>query len=70
MASLRARSAPGAWRDALASYEEVLAHQSVAKHPERDRSGRELVRITEWKMARGVWRARNLILVRGKAGAS
>lgn len=27
----------------------------------------ELVRITEWKMARGVWRARNLVLVRGNA---
>ena len=26
---------------------------------------RELVRVTEWKMARGVWRARNLALVRG-----
>jgi hypothetical protein len=25
----------------------------------------ELVRITEWKMARGVWRAPNLVLVRG-----
>jgi hypothetical protein len=25
----------------------------------------ELARITEWKMARGVWRARNLVLVRG-----
>jgi hypothetical protein len=25
----------------------------------------ELVRITEWKMARGVWRAPNLILVKG-----
>jgi hypothetical protein len=25
----------------------------------------ELVRVTEWKMARGVWRARNLVLVRG-----
>ncbi len=25
----------------------------------------ELVRLTEWKMARGVWRARNLVLVRG-----
>jgi hypothetical protein len=25
----------------------------------------ELVRLTEWKMARGVWRAPNLILVRG-----
>ncbi len=28
-------------------------------------SHEELVRITEWKMARGVWRARNLVLVRG-----
>jgi hypothetical protein len=25
----------------------------------------ELVRLTEWKMARGVWRGRNLALVRG-----
>lgn len=25
----------------------------------------ELVRVTEWKMARGEWRARNLVLVRG-----
>jgi uroporphyrinogen-III synthase len=27
----------------------------------------ELVRVTEWKMARGVWRARNLGLVKGNA---
>ena len=27
----------------------------------------ELVRVTEWKMARGVWRAPNLVLVRGNA---
>ena len=27
----------------------------------------ELVRVTEWKMARGVWRARNLVLVKGNA---
>src|SRR5688500_3838539 len=25
----------------------------------------EIVKIAEWKMARGVWRARNLALVRG-----
>ena len=25
----------------------------------------ELVRVTEWKMKRGAWRARNLVLVRG-----
>ncbi|HEU0016206.1 MAG TPA: hypothetical protein VFQ45_21180 [Longimicrobium sp.] len=27
----------------------------------------EMVRVTEWKMARGIWRARNLALVRGNA---
>ena len=27
----------------------------------------ELVQLTEWKMARGVWRAPNLVLVRGNA---
>jgi hypothetical protein len=27
----------------------------------------ELVRLTEWKMSRGVWRAPNLVLVRGNA---
>lgn len=30
----------------------------------------ELVRVTEWKMARGVWRQRNLMLVRSNAPAS
>jgi hypothetical protein len=30
----------------------------------------ELVRLTEWKMARGVWRAPNLALVRGNAPAA
>jgi hypothetical protein len=30
----------------------------------------ELVRLTEWKMARGVWRAPNLILVRGNAAGT
>ena len=29
----------------------------------------ELVRLTEWKMARGVWRARNLVLVKGNDAA-
>ena len=33
------------------------------KHATHD----ELVRATEWKMARGVWRARNLVLVRGNS---
>jgi hypothetical protein len=32
----------------------------LATHP-------ELVRLTEWKMARGEWRARNLVLVRGNS---
>ncbi|MHB1223594.1 MAG: hypothetical protein ACYC2G_06035 [Gemmatimonadaceae bacterium] len=30
----------------------------------------ELVRLTEWKMARGVWRAPNLVLVRGNEPAA
>ena len=69
------------WRDALASYPDVVAAQGVAKLAERDAWYRdelpgaiasrrkphvtlaELVRVTEWKMARGVWRARNLVLV-------
>jgi hypothetical protein len=29
----------------------------------------ELVRLTEWKMARGIWRPRNLALVRGNDAA-
>ena len=29
----------------------------------------ELVKLTEWKMARGVWRAPNLVLVKGNAAA-
>ena len=29
----------------------------------------EMVRITEWKMARGIWRPRNLALVRGNDAA-
>ncbi|HEX8244598.1 MAG TPA: hypothetical protein VF541_13925 [Longimicrobium sp.] len=29
----------------------------------------ELVRVTEWKMARGIWRPRNLALVRGNDAA-
>jgi hypothetical protein len=30
----------------------------------------EMVRVTEWKMARGIWRARNLALVRGNDPAA
>ena len=71
------------WHDALASYEDVVSRQRVARLAELDRWYRdelpgaiaardkphithaELVRLTEWKMARGVWRAPNLVLVRG-----
>jgi hypothetical protein len=71
------------WKDALASYEEVVARQRVAPLADLDRWYRdalpdaiaartpphathaELVKAAEWKMARGVWRARNLVLVRG-----
>jgi hypothetical protein len=30
----------------------------------------EMVRVTEWKMARGIWRPRNLALVRGNDPAA
>ena len=71
------------WKNALASYDDVVAAQRVKPLVELDRwyrnelpgaiDGRahphvthgEIVKLTEWKMARGVWRARNLVLVRG-----
>jgi hypothetical protein len=39
----------------------------VRARPTRHVTLPELVRVTEWKMARGVWRAPNLVLVRGNA---
>jgi hypothetical protein len=83
MGSLWLNASTAAWRDALASYDDVVARQGVARLAELDRWYRdelpgaisarrsphvthdELVRLTEWKMARGVWRAPNLVLVRG-----
>ena len=83
MGSLWLNNSTSAWRDALASYDDIVARQGVARLGELDRWYRhelpgaiaarrsphvthdELVRLTEWKMARGVWRAPNLILVRG-----
>jgi hypothetical protein len=83
MGSLWLNASTAAWQDALASYDDVVARQGVARLAELDRWYRdelpgaisarrsphithdELVRLTEWKMARGVWRAPNLILVRG-----
>ena len=71
------------WKRALASYDDVVARQGVARLAGLDAWYRdelpgaitararphvthaELVKVTEWKMARGVWRARNLVLVRG-----
>ena len=38
---------------------------AIASRAERHVTHEELVHITRWKMARGVWRARNLVLVRG-----
>ena len=63
------------WKDALASYDDVVAAQRVKPLVELDRWYRdelpgaiaarahphvthgEIVKLTEWKMARGVWRA-------------
>src|SRR5215213_3430836 len=38
---------------------------SLAKRRPRSATLAELVKLTEWKMARGVWRAPNLVLVKG-----
>jgi hypothetical protein len=49
-------------------YREDLADAVVGRKPAHVTLD-ELVKITEWKMARGVWRARNLALVRSNAPA-
>ncbi|HWK90326.1 MAG TPA: hypothetical protein VNP72_10030 [Longimicrobium sp.] len=85
MSDLWTNDAPDAWRQALESYDDVIARQAVKPLPELERWYREefpaaiaarepahithaeMVRVTEWKMARGIWRARNLALVRGNA---
>lgn len=38
---------------------------AIANRRHRHATLAELVRLTEWKMARGVWRAPNLVLVKG-----
>lgn len=45
-------------------YRHDLPGLVAARRPAHVTHG-ELVRVTEWKMARGIWRARNLALVRG-----
>ena len=45
-------------------YRDELPGLIAARHPAH-LTHSELVRLTEWKMARGVWRAPNLVLVRG-----
>jgi len=44
-------------------YHEELPDLIAARKPAHVTHG-ELVRVTEWKMARGAWRGRNLVLVR------
>jgi hypothetical protein len=41
--------------------------KSIARRRKGHVTLTELVKITKWKMSRGVWRARNLALVRGNA---
>jgi predicted flap endonuclease-1-like 5' DNA nuclease len=43
---------------------------AVAKRRPRHATLAELVKLTEWKMARGVWRAPNLVLVKGNDAES
>jgi hypothetical protein len=49
-------------------YREELPETIAAREPAHI-TGAELARLTEWKMARGVWRARNLVLVRANEDA-
>jgi len=42
---------------------------AIAKRRPRHATHAELVQLTEWKMARGVWRAPNLVLVKGNDAA-
>lgn len=54
----------------LPELEQWYAHElpgRIAARRPRHLTHAELVRVTEWKMARGVWRARNLALVKGNA---
>ena len=50
-------------------YREALPAAIAGRVPARCTHA-ELVRLTEWKMARGVWRGRNLALVRGNDPAA
>jgi hypothetical protein len=50
-------------------YHRDLGAAIVARHAPHVTSA-ELVKLTEWKMARGVWRAPNLILVRANPSES
>lgn len=45
-------------------YRDVLP-EAIAKRRPSHATHAELVKLTEWKMARGVWRAPNLVLVKG-----
>ncbi|MFL5618421.1 MAG: hypothetical protein ACJ79A_08515 [Gemmatimonadaceae bacterium] len=45
-------------------YRDELSSTIEKRHP-RHVTLAELVKLTEWKMARGVWRAPNLVLVKG-----
>jgi hypothetical protein len=45
-------------------YREELPNAVASRRPQHATLA-ELVKLTEWKMARGVWRAPNLVLVKG-----
>jgi hypothetical protein len=61
-----ARQAVAALPDLDRWYREELPDAVASREPAHVTLP-ELVRLTEWKMARGVWRAPNLVLVRGNA---
>ena len=43
---------------------------AIASRPHAHVTHGELVKVTEWKMARGIWRPRNLALVKGNTEAA
>ncbi len=62
--SVIAKQAVGPLADLDTWYQHELP-QAIAARRKPHVTHDELVKLTEWKMARGVWRARNLVLVRG-----
>src|SRR5690348_15165429 len=67
-AVIQAQQVPGL--DALDAWYRLELPGALAARPPAALTHDELVRVTEWKMKRGVWRARNRWLVAGNDPAA